>query len=72
MDTHAKKLDLIAWLLRLQDEEVLKKIESLRSGTDFWDELTAEEQKEIEGGVAELDAGEKYPYKEIIAPHRKS
>lgn len=72
MDIQAKKLDLIAWLLRLQDKEILKKIEILRSGTDFWDELTEEEKKELDSGIAELDAGKKYSYKEIITSHRKS
>ncbi len=72
MDTQAKKLDLIAWLLKLQDEEVIKKLEIIRSGTDFWDELTKEEKREIELGIADLEKGDKYSYERIISAHRKS
>jgi len=71
MDTQTKKLNIIAWLLKLQDEETIKKIENLRLKTDFWDELTTEEKQEINDGIAELDRGEKHPYEGIISAHRK-
>jgi hypothetical protein len=71
MDIYAKKIHLIEWLLNLQDEKVLKQIENLRSGTDFWDELSSEEKKEITKGIVELDRGEKHSYESIVASHRK-
>ncbi|MCB0430246.1 MAG: hypothetical protein H6585_13940 [Flavobacteriales bacterium] len=71
MNIQAKKLTLIEWLLRVQDEKVLKKIENIRDKSDFWDELTQEEKDEIDAGIAELDKGAVHSYKDIIARHRK-
>lgn len=71
MDIHAKKLSLIEWLLKLQDEETIKKLENLRTGTDFWDELSEVEKKEINEGIAELDEGKKHDYESIVSKHRK-
>lgn len=71
MDIQAKKLVLIEWLLKLQDEQLLGKIEKLKDQSDFWDELTPEEQARIENGIQDLDAGRKTPYESIIAGHRR-
>ncbi len=71
MDIQAKKLVLIEWLLKLQDERLLNKIEKLKEQSDFWDELTPEEQVRIESGIEDLDAGRKTPYESIIAAHRR-
>jgi hypothetical protein len=71
MDISAKKLVLIEWLLKLQDERLLGKIEKLKDQSDFWNELTAEEQAKIEDGIKDLDAGRKTPYESIIAGHRR-
>jgi hypothetical protein len=71
MDISAKKLVLIEWLLKLQDERLLGKIEKIKEQSDFWNELTAEEQAKIEDGIKDLNAGRKTPYESIIAGHRR-
>lgn len=71
MNIQAKKLSLIEWLLKLQDEKVLNQIENLKAGTDFWDELTESEKDEINKGIEELDRGEKHSYESIASGHRK-
>lgn len=40
MDIQTKKLDLIQWLIQLNDDRVLSKIEALQTETtNFWAEL---------------------------------
>lgn len=71
MNIATQKLSIIEWLLKLQDERILKQIENLKTGTDFWDELTESEKEEIDNGIKELDKGEKHRYESIISSHRK-
>ena len=71
MDIKAKKLSLIEWLLKIKDETLIRQIENLRAGTDFWDDLSEAEKEEIDKGLTELDKGEAHNYESIIARHRK-
>ncbi len=71
MDIHAKKLLLIEWLLKLQDERMLGRIEDLKEQSDFWSELSTEQKARIERGIQDLNDGKKTPYEEIIASHRR-
>lgn len=57
MDLQAKKLQLIEWLLGLQDEQMLRRIENLKSGKDWWDELRESDKKSIEEGLKDLEEG---------------
>jgi hypothetical protein len=70
MDIQARKLDLIQWLIHLEDERLLKKIEALQAeDPDFWNELSQDERQEIKKGLAELDAGEKHNYDQFMSKH---
>lgn len=71
MDIHAKKLLLIEWLLKLQDERMLGRIEDLKEQSDFWSELSTEQKARIEQGLQDLNQGKKTSYEEIIANHRR-
>jgi hypothetical protein len=71
MNIQAQKLSIIEWLIRIQDESILKQIENLKTSADFWDELTEPEREEINKGIEELERGEKHNYESIIARHRK-
>lgn len=71
MNIPAKKLVLIEWLLKLQDERLLGEIEKLKEQSDFWSELTPEEQAQIQDGINDLNAGRKTPYESIISDHRR-
>ena len=71
MDIQAKKLDLIQWLIQLNDERLLKKVEALKAeDNDFWNELSDDQRKEITKGSAQLDAGEKHEYMNVMSKHR--
>ena len=71
MDIQSKKLTLIQWLINLKDETIISKIEALtKLDLDFWNELSNEQKTEIERGLKELDAGEKYNYEDAMLRHR--
>lgn len=71
MDIQAKKLDLIQWLIQLKDESLLKKVEALQAeDTDFWSALSEDQKEEIKKGLAELDAGQKHDYEQVIFKYR--
>lgn len=71
MDIQTKKLDLIQWLIQLDDEQLLNKIQALqKEDTDFWNELSDSQKQEINKGLAELGAGQKHDYESVVAKHR--
>ena len=71
MDIQTKKLDLIQWLVQLNDEQLLNKIQALqKEDTDFWNELSEPQRQEIKNGLAELEAGQKHDYESIVAKYR--
>ena len=38
--------------------------------TDFWDELTPAQQKDIEAGIADLEAGKNKPFAEMLNKYK--
>ena len=71
MDISAKKLDLIQWVIQLNDEHLLNKIQALQAeDVDFWNELSEPQRQEIKKGLAELETGQKHDYESIVAKYR--
>ena len=71
MDISAKKLDLIQWVIQLNDEHLLNKIQALQAGdVDFWNELSEPQRQEIKKGLAELETGQKHDYESVVAKYR--
>jgi predicted transcriptional regulator len=71
MDTQARKLELIRWLIQLKDEHLLLKVEALQAeDVDFWNELSEQQKQEIRKGIAELDEGKHVDYERVISKHR--
>jgi hypothetical protein len=72
MDIAVKKIELIEWLSRLQDEKLIKKVEGLRkeSEADWWNSLTADQQEDIEAGIADLETGRKKDFKKVLSKYR--
>jgi hypothetical protein len=72
MNIAVKKIELIEWITRLEDEKLIKKIESLRkeAEADWWDTLTAEQQEDIEAGIVDLELGRKKDLKKVLAKYR--
>lgn len=71
MDTTARKLDLIQWLIQLNDEKILNKIQALQEeDIDFWNELSEPQRQEIKKGLAELEVGKKHDYESVVGKYR--
>lgn len=72
MNLAVKKIELIEWLTRLQDEKLIKKVEGVRkeAEADWWNTLTAEQQEDIEAGVSDLEAGRKKDFKKVVSKYR--
>ncbi|PQJ69664.1 hypothetical protein BTO14_16870 [Polaribacter butkevichii] len=53
------KIELIQWLSTLNDKSLIDKIMMLRKKekTDWWNEISSEEQKSIEKGIQDADNG---------------
>ena len=73
MDIQAEKLRLIEWLAGLNDTRTLNEFIALKKKKemDWWDEISAEEQAEIEAGLAQADRGEVLPHEEVMAKYKK-
>ena len=72
MNLAVKKVELIEWLIRLENQECIKKIEVLKkeAEADWWDALTKDQQEDIEAGVADLESGRKKDFKKALAKYR--
>jgi hypothetical protein len=54
------KLDLIAWINRLSDENVIAFLDGLKnskSKEDWWDELSENQQKMLQNGIDDIETG---------------
>ena len=67
------KIELIQWLTTLEDSSLLQKIQELRKADskDWWDEITSEEKKSIEKGIADSKAGRVKPHSEARMVYEK-
>ena len=54
-----KKIELIQWLSTLDDKSLIDKLMKLRKKekTDWWNEISTDEQKSIEKGIQDADNG---------------
>jgi hypothetical protein len=54
------KLDLIAWINRLSDENMIAFLDGLKrskSTGDWWDELSENQQKKVRNGLDDIESG---------------
>ena len=67
MDIQTTKIELAQLLLNTDDVSVLNKIKSIfkTEKKDWWDELSKEQQDEIDEGCAQIDRGEYYTWEEV-------
>lgn len=72
MNIQSEKLDLIRWLIELNDENVIAKIRNIRNeDADWWDNLSADEAHAIREGLEELDRNEGIPHDQVVAEARR-
>lgn len=72
-DLQNRKLELIQWLSTLNDESIIEEIIKLREKerVDWWEEISLEEQKSIELGINDADAGKLKPHSEARKLYEK-
>jgi hypothetical protein len=54
------KLDLIAWINRLSDENMIEFLDGLKkskSKDDWWDDLSENQQKMLRNGMDDIESG---------------
>jgi len=68
-----QKLELIQWLLTLENSTVIEKIMDLRKqeNTDWWNLISEEEKISVERGLADAEAGNFYPHSKARALYEK-
>lgn len=68
MDIQATKLQLIELLLRTEKKEILDSLLSVfkDNQADWWDELSVEEQNEIQVGIEQIDKQQLVDHKEVM------
>ena len=69
MNLSKKKLELVQMILNAESSSVLEKVESLlkrEQESDWWDDLSEAQRKDIEKAVEELENGEGIPHAEVM------
>lgn len=72
MDIQTEKVQLIEWLAGRTDLSVIEEIKAFKSRkeSDWWDGLTREQQEDIEAGLADLNAGRKTEFDQVMNKYR--
>ena len=73
MDIQAEKLQLIQWIAGLRDINLIKEFIALKNSneSDWWDELSTEEQEEINKGLSQADEGMVLPHEKVMEKYKK-
>jgi predicted transcriptional regulator len=67
MNLQAKKLELVQLIINTEKPSILQKIEDVfKKKADWWDEISEDERKSIEKGLAEADRGELIPHEQVM------
>lgn len=73
MDIQAEKIKLVKMLLDTESPKIIesiKKIFKKEKTSDFWDDLSIEQRKEIEKASLEIKNGEVTDYDTFMQKHR--
>lgn len=73
MDIQAEKLELMKLLLNTENPSIIQSIKQIfrkEKTTDFWDELSAEQQSEIKQGSLEIKQGKFSDFDTFMSKHR--
>lgn len=74
MNIQAEKIELIKLLLNTDNPKILKSIKQIfkkEKNIDFWEELSPEQQYEIEAADLEIMEDKTTDYESFIAKHKK-
>lgn len=73
MDIQAEKLELMKLLLNTNDPSILESIKNIlkkNKNSDFWNELSSDQQREINNADVEISQGQTSNYETFMASHR--
>ena len=72
MDIQAEKIELVKLLLNTDNPKIIESIKQIfiKEKNDFWDDLSAEQQSEIELGLHQINEGKVTDYETIMKKHR--
>ena len=73
MNIQAEKIELMKMLLETDNPEIIQSIKRIfkkEKTTDFWDELSPDQRKEIQDATSELDQGKGMNYERFMSKHR--
>jgi hypothetical protein len=68
MDIQAEKLSLLQAVLDIEDVSVIRKVKKLlkKPETDWFDDLTEEQQQSVRRGIEQADRGETISHEEAM------
>ena len=68
MDIRTTKLELLKTIMDNENAEFIQRVADFvkKEKTDFWNELSLSEQKEIKQGIHELDNGKRVSYESFL------
>jgi hypothetical protein len=69
MNIQTTKIELVKMILNIENYKFIQEVTDFikkNEKTDFWDDLSLSEQKEIKEGIEELDNGERIAYKDFL------
>ena len=69
MNLQSKKLELVQLIIKTEKPSILAKVEAIlkkEKASDWWDEISPEEKRTIEKGLAEADKGELIPHEDVM------
>jgi predicted Zn-ribbon and HTH transcriptional regulator len=73
MDIQTEKIELMKLLLKTENPNIIRSIRQIfrkEKDTDFWDELSSEQQSEIKRGSLEIQQGESSDFDIFISKHK--
>ncbi len=69
MGYDALKLELIEWLMKLENDETIKYLKIVKDSDsknqDWWDDLTDEQKQGIERGLKDISEGKTTSHEEV-------
>ncbi len=68
MDIQTTKIELVKLILNIDNKSIVEKIFNLIKSeqSDFWNELSRQEQEEIRLGIKQLDAGKRISFDDFL------
>jgi predicted transcriptional regulator len=68
MNLQAEKQNILQTIMNTDDEGLIMDVKAILSNrkTDWFDELSEEQQKDVLEGLAEADRGETVPHSEVV------